>query len=134
MSTFLALRPPLLALAATRAAAAVAVMAAPHGVAEIAAVISGLFQAFLATATTPFTSFDLAMVGCGSDYQVDLGADVDDNEVEAVEEFATAGAFEGLRWLASRLGPHSMFGSPGGGFSKRDALQLALQVATTPRH
>lgn len=74
------------------------------------------------------------LVGCGADYQVDLGADADDHEIEAIEEFATAGAFEGLRWLASRLAPHAMFGQPGGGFSKRDALQLALQVATTPRH
>lgn len=67
------------------------------------------------------------VVGCGADE-----GDAEDHEVEALEEFATSGAFEGVRWLASRLAPHSMFGA-GPNFTKRDALQLGMSLYTQPR-
>lgn len=69
------------------------------------------------------------LVGCGADDEGDLTH----HELEAVDEFATAGAFEGIRWLASRLGPHSMLNRPDE-FTKRDALSLGLQVMSQPRH
>lgn len=61
-------------------------------------------------------------VGCGADY-----GDVDDNEVDALETVATSGAFEGIRWLASRLGPHSM-ASGKASFDKRQALLDGMQL------
>lgn len=42
-------------------------------------------------------------------------------EIDAVNEFASAGAWEGVRWVAHRLGLHSMDNNPGE-FSRRDAL------------
>ncbi len=67
------------------------------------------------------------VVGCGADE-----GDASHNELEALDEFATSGAFEGVRWAASRLGLHSMFGR-GPEFSKRDALQLGMTLYTQPR-
>lgn len=61
------------------------------------------------------------VVGCGADD----GGDVTDQEVDALETVATSGAFEGIRWLASRLGPHSMSQS---GFTRRDALMSGMQL------
>lgn len=52
-------------------------------------------------------------------------AQVDDDptDQEAFEEFATSGAWEGVRWLAKRLGVHSMTADPDA-FGRRDALLL----------
>jgi hypothetical protein len=63
---------------------------------------------------------------CGADQ-----GDASDMELDAFETFATAGAFEGVRWAARQLVPHSMFGP--GHFSKREALQMGLQVMSAPR-
>lgn len=54
----------------------------------------------------------VASVGCDSwhasgDEDVEFGA-----ELDALEEFSTAGMWDGARWLASRLGPHSMVKRP----------------------
>lgn len=68
------------------------------------------------------------VVGCGSDSE-----DLTHTELDAIDTFATSGAFEGLRWAASRLAPHSMF-SPSASFGKRDALALGLAVMSQPRH
>jgi len=62
------------------------------------------------------------VVGCGADE-----GDADEHEIDALETFATSGAFEGVRWVINRLGFHSM-ASPAAGFSKRDALLAGLQL------
>lgn len=58
------------------------------------------------------------LVGCGADVD-------EDQEVEALEEFATAGAFEGVRWLAHRLRPHAMNPNE---FGRNDAIWLGHQT------
>lgn len=55
------------------------------------------------------------------------GADDDAHDQEAFEEFATSGAWEGMRYLAQRLGLHSMLSDPNA-FGKRDALLLGQQA------
>lgn len=56
-----------------------------------------------------------------------VGADTDilgeptDQELDALEGFAVSGAWEGVRWLASRMSLHSMAQRPDE-YSKRDAL------------
>lgn len=59
------------------------------------------------------------LVGCGADHVSD------DQELDAFEEIATSGAFEGVRWLARRLGPHPLNPSE---FDRRDALYLGHQA------
>ena len=59
------------------------------------------------------------LVGCGAD---DVS---DDHEIEALETVATAGAFEGIRWLANRLGLHPL--NPAD-FDRQDALFLGHQT------
>lgn len=68
------------------------------------------------------------VAGCGADY-----GDATPDELDALETIATAGAFEGLRWIARRLAPQSMY-APGATFGKRDALALGLSVMSQPRH
>lgn len=67
------------------------------------------------------------VVGCGADE-----GDADSHEIDALETFATSGAFEGVRWVINRLGFHSL-ASPAAGFSKRDALLAGLNLYA-PRH
>lgn len=62
------------------------------------------------------------LVGCGAD-EVD-----DDQELEAVEMFATSGAFEGLRWAAHQLAWRPDMGGPTR-FRVADALRLSLEAA-----
>lgn len=82
----------------------------------LAAVCEGCLQ-------LPATSTQVPpLVGCGSDAGI-----TDEHELEAFDLFATSGAFEGVRWLASRLGPHSMVARPDA-FSTRDALLLGQQA------
>ena len=81
----------------------------------LAAVCEGCLQLPATSAGMP------PLVGCGAD-----GVD-EEQELEAFHTFATSGAFEGLRWLASRLGPHSMVANPNA-FSTRDALLLGQQA------
>ena len=73
------------------------------------------------------------IVGCGAYYAGPDDSDASAQEIDALEEFATSGAFEGIRWAAARLAPHAMT-SPGAAFTKRDALLLGLQVQAAPRH
>lgn len=61
----------------------------------------------------------------------DYGAG-DDHELEAVDMVATSGAFEGVRWLASRLSLHSMVANPDE-FTARNALMLGHSVLAAPR-
>ncbi|HKY36466.1 MAG TPA: hypothetical protein VJN18_11035 [Polyangiaceae bacterium] len=70
---------------------------------------------------------DNPAIGCGIPPLIGCGAEglSDDQEIEAFEEFATAGAFEGVRWLARRLGPHAL--NPND-FDRRDALYLGHQT------
>lgn len=51
-------------------------------------------------------------------------------EVEALMTFATAGAFDGMRWLVSRMGLHSMEGRPDE-LTKRQALMSGRDVLAT---
>lgn len=69
------------------------------------------------------TNVGLPWVGCGDDTQ----HDAEPHELDALETFATSGAFEGVRWLASRLGLHSM-ADPRTGFSRQGALLLGMQL------
>lgn len=83
----------------------------------LAAVLGACVDCHPAQAPVPI------VVGCGADD----GGDVTDHEVEALETVATSGAFEGVRWLASRLGWHSMT-APTSGFTRRDALMSGMQL------
>lgn len=60
------------------------------------------------------------------------GADNSDvtQEVDALMTFATAGAFDGMRWLVSRMGLHSMEGRPNE-LTKRQALLDGRNVLAT---
>lgn len=81
-------------------------------------------------------SVDPYAISSGHSFLVGVGADVDDDgtdEMDAVETVATSGAFEGVRWIASRLGLHSMQ-SHAAEFSARDALMLGHQLMAQPRH
>lgn len=62
------------------------------------------------------------MVGIGADPWDPQGPGIEtEREIDAVNEFASAGAWEGVRWVAHRLGLHSMDNNPNE-FSRRDAL------------
>jgi len=72
-------------------------------------------------------------VSAGADnYLMVSGADEQHElqDIDALREFATSGAWEGARWLAQRLGLHSMISNPSE-FSRRDALTSghAAQIA-----
>lgn len=80
---------------------------------KVSSAVSGCSeaQAFQAIAGACAGSPD-ASIGCDSwhasgDALVELGA-----ELEALEEFSTSGNWDGLRWVASRLGLHSMENRP----------------------
>jgi hypothetical protein len=66
-------------------------------------------------------------MGCNMPPLVGCGADVpdDDQELEAFETVATAGAFEGTRWLANRLSIHALNPNE---FNRSDALYLGHQT------
>ena len=83
----------------------------------LAAVLGACVDCYPAQAPVPI------VVGCGADD----GGDVTDHEIDALETVATSGAFEGVRWLASRLGWHSM-SAPSSGFTRRDALMSGMQL------
>lgn len=59
------------------------------------------------------------LVGCGAD------GVTEDQEIDALETVATAGAFEGIRWLANRLRLHPL--NPAD-FDKHDAMYLGHQT------
>lgn len=62
------------------------------------------------------------MVGIGADPWDAQGPGIEtEREIDAVNEFASAGAWEGVRWVVNRLGLHSMDAHPNE-FSRRDAL------------
>lgn len=81
------------------------------------------------TAPAYATSGGIEIMG---DYNI-AGDDADgttDQEIDAVEHFATSGSFEGMRWLAGRLSLHSMAQHPDE-MSSRQALSSGrnLQAA-----
>lgn len=62
------------------------------------------------------------LVGIGADPWDAQGPGIEtEREIDAVNEFASAGAWEGVRWVAHRLGLHSMANNPNE-YSRRDAL------------
>lgn len=78
--------------------------------------------------------FDPYAMSAGGHYLVGIGADESDGteEIDAVETVATSGAFEGVRWLASRMSLHSM-AARGDEFTARGALMLGHQLMAQPR-
>lgn len=80
------------------------------------------------------TVSDPQTISLGNQFHLVAGDDgaSEEQEIDSVDQVATSGAFEGTRWLANRLGLHSMAADPNE-FSARNALMLGHSVMSRAR-
>jgi hypothetical protein len=99
--------------------------------------MSAIFSKAMTAAAGSHEVWDSIAAGCGcyddnasaGYYEIMGGAEDQetDHEIEALDTFASSGAFEGLRWFVDRMGPHSMTTHPQE-TTARDALMLGREA------